>query len=279
MSHVGHIATLPVLRIDRDRAVLDGARDGEITLPLAELPSGTDAGDSIDVFVLTDSESRPVATTAHPVVTLGHCASLACVALSSAGAFLDWGLSKHLLLPFAEQRRPLERGQSECVQVYLDNSGRLAASSRLDHRLAETPDGFTAWQPVDLLICQRTDLGFKAVVDDRAIGLLYRDEVFRDLRVGEITTGYIKRLRDDGRLDLALQPPARDVQDELAERIVAALVAGGGHSTLTDKSSPEAISQAFGVSKKNYKRALGSLYRARRVQLEPGRVILLNESS
>ena len=278
MSHVGHLVTLPVRRVERDVCVLDGGADGDVPLPRGELgPWGerVAAGHELDVFVLTDNEARPVATTTVPHATLGRCASLAVVALSGAGAFLDWGLSKNLLLPFAEQRRPLEVGQRECVQVYVDNTGRLAASARLDHRLAETPAGFEPWQPVELLVCQRTDLGFKAVVDDRAIGLLYRDEIFSDVRVGERVRGYVKRPRADGRLDLALQPPARALAGDLAARIVAHLEANGGATTLTDKASPEAIRDAFGVSKKNYKRALGTLYRERRVRLDPERVVLL----
>jgi len=277
MSSIGHVVTLTVLRVEREHLILDGGADGEIPLPRSDLGvwSGrVDEGAELDVFVLTDTDARAVATSALPHATLGRCAALEVVALSSAGAFLDWGLSKNLLLPFAEQRRPLEIGQRECVQVYRDNTGRLAASARLDHRLSETPDGFEPWQRVELLVCQRTDLGFKAVVDDRAIGLLYRDEIFTTVHVGDRVTGYVKRPRADRRLDLALQPPAREIGDELAERIVTRLEADGGSSPLTDKASPEAIRDAFGVSKKNYKRALGALYKARRIRLEPERVVL-----
>ena len=277
MSIIGHIVSLPILRVERDRIVLDGGRGREVPLPREEAPSEASAGETIEVFVLNDSEARPVATTATPHATLGRCASLQVVAQSGAGAFLDWGIAKHLLLPYAEQRRPLEVGQRECVLVYLDNSGRLAASARLDHRLDERPDGFEPWQRVSLLVCQRTDLGFKAVVDDRAVGLLYRDEIFRELRVGERTTGYVKRPRADGRLDLALQPPARALADDLAARVIEHLERRGGSTNLTDRSSPEDIRAAFGVSKKNYKRVLGGLYRERRVRLEPDRVVLVAE--
>lgn len=277
MSHVGHLRTLRIIDTSRETVLLDGDADGEIPLPRNEAPGDITIGDALDVFVLTDSQSRAIATSVQPLVTLGRCASLRCVTTSSAGAFLDWGLAKNLLLPFAEQRRPLEPGQSECVLVYLDNSGRLAASSRLDHRLDETPSGFEAWQSVSLLICQRTDLGFKAVVEDRAIGLLYRDEIFRDLQVGQRIDGFVKRPRADGRLDLALQPPSGELKDALAERIVADLRGRGGSSDLTDRSPPEAIAEAYGVSKKNYKRALATLYRARRVRLDADRVVLLDD--
>ena len=225
-------------------------------------------------FVRSDARGEPVASLALPYVELGRCAALKVVDVGPEGAWLDWGLPKHLLLPFAEQRRPVEPGRIETVLVYLDSSGRLAASARLDHRLEETPDGFRPWQQVELLVYQRTDLGFKAVVDDRATGLIYKDDVFRTVRPGTRTEGWVRRVRPDGRLDLSLQPRAPDVLDGLAERILEGLRANGGSSALTDRASPEAIRDAFGVSKKNYKRALGTLFRRRRVYLEPDRVVL-----
>ena len=231
---------------------------------------------AVRAFVRTAADGSPVASLALPYVELGRCAALKAVEVGAEGAWLDWGLEKHLLLPFAEQRRPVEPGRVESVLVYLDSSGRLAATSRLDHHLDDAPEGYRAWQPVELLIYQRTDLGFKAVVDDRATGLLYRDEVFRTVRPGTRTRGWVRRVRPDGRLDLSLQPRAAEVVDALEERILAHLAAAGGQSALTDRASPEAVRDAFGVSKKNYKRALGTLFRKRRVRLDPDRVVLLD---
>ena len=244
----------------------------ERSADLAALP----AEGAVRAFVRTGPDGSPVASLRLPYVELGRCAALKVVEVGAEGAWLDWGLDKHLLLPFAEQRRPVEPGRVECVLVYLDSSARLAATSRLDHHLDDAPEGFSAWQPVELLIYQRTDLGFKAVVDDRAVGLVYRDEVFRTVRPGTRTEGWVRRVRPDGRLDLSLQPRVPDVVDGLEERILAHLAAGGGASELTDRASPEAIREAFGVSKKNYKRALGTLFRKRRVYLEPERVVLLD---
>ena len=268
-------------------AVAGRRPDGTVRLRHADgtelgLEPGTDAAmlpaeDTVRAFVRTDARGEPVASLALPYVELGRCAALKVVDVGPEGAWLDWGLAKHLLLPFAEQRRPVEPGRIESVLVYLDSSGRLAATARLDHHLDETPEGFRAWQGVELLVYQRTDLGFKAVVDDRAIGLLYADEVFRTIRPGTRTPGWVRRVRPDGRLDLSLQPRVPDVLDGLAERILDALRAGGGSSALTDRASPEAIRDAFGVSKKNYKRALGTLFRQRRVYLEPDRVVLVDE--
>jgi predicted RNA-binding protein (virulence factor B family) len=191
---------------------------------------------------------------------------------------MDWGLSKNLLLPFAEQRRPLEIGRHESVLVYVDNSGRLAATSRLDHHMPETSDDFKPWQSVSLLIFQRTDLGLKAVIDNRALGLLYKDEIFQTIRVGETHEGFIKRLRHDGRIALTLQPRSKELTPELSARIVSFLEDNDGVCELSDKSSPEAIQATFQVSKKNFKKALSSLYRDRKILIFPDRIELASAS-
>lgn len=269
---IGTVQTLTCDRNDGSAAQLRDD-DGQIAvMPGSEsLPA---AGEQLEVFVYTGSQGEPLATRSLPHVQRGGCATLKVVAEGSGGVFLDWGLDKHLLLPFAEQRRPLKIGQNESILVYLDNSNRLAATSRLDHHLEERPAGFKAWQQVDLLIYQRTDLGYKAVVDDRAVGLIYASDVFRDVRPGLRTEGWVKRLREDGRLDLALQPPARDLIDPLSQRILDWLSANDGVGHLTDHSSPDAIRAEFQVSKKNYKRALSQLYKQRLIRIEADRITL-----
>ena len=217
-GRAGRYTRRPMLIGRTHELVVAGRRpDGSVRLRHADgtelgLEPGTDASalpaeDTVRAFVRTDAAGEPVASLALPYVELGRCAALKVVDVGAEGAWLDWGLAKHLLLPFAEQRRPVEPGRIESVLVYLDSSGRLAATARLDHHLDETPEGFRAWQGVELLVYQRTDLGFKAVVDDRAIGLLYADEVFRTIRPGTRTPGWVRRVRPDGRLDLSLQPP------------------------------------------------------------------------
>lgn len=275
---IGHLHKLTVVRTSTDQIWLDAGDDGEIALPARETDQAS-IGDVIEVFVHTDSLGQAVATTDKPLVELGGCASLKVVEKGDNGTFLDWGLYKHLLLPYAEQRRPVDVGRYETIMVYLDNSNRLAASSRLDHHLPEEPEGFHTWQKVSLLIYQRTDLGLKAIIDQRAIGLLYKDEIFQSVRVGETHTGYIKRIRDDGRVDLSLQLPSRSQHEALTERIVAWLEKNNGVGNLTDKSPPEAIYATLQVSKKNFKKALGSLYRERRVRLEADRVVLIESPS
>ena len=275
---IGHTYTLPVLERRQDALILDGGELGPVPLPAKE--AGTaDVGDKLDAFLYTDTQGKPLATTRQPVAECGQCASLKVMDITNAGAFLDWGLEKNLLLPFAEQRRPLEVGRHESILVYLDNSGRLAASSRIDHHLPETASDFRPWQAVSLLIYQRTDLGLKAVVDNRAIGLLYKDEIFKPVRVGESCTGFIKRQRHDGRIDLALQPLSKQLQPSLTEDIMAYLNTHGGVCQLSDKSSPDAVQAIFQVSKKNFKKALSTLYRERRIVIHADRITLPDEQS
>lgn len=270
---IGHTYSTRVIERQRDVLYLDGNELGRLPLPAREAGNADD-GDIIDVFIYTDATGQPLATTKIPLVERDQCASLKVMDITNAGAFLDWGLDKNLLLPFAEQRRPLEAGRFESVLVYLDNSGRLAASSRLDHHLPETVSDFRRWQAVSLLIYQRTDLGLKAVVDNRAIGLLYKDEIFKAVRVGESHSGFVKRLRYDGRIDLALQPPSKQLQPDLAESIMAHLTKNNGVCMLSDKSSPEAIQAVFHVSKKNFKKALSTLYKQRRIVIMADRITL-----
>ncbi len=274
---IGCSHDLPVLRADPDTLWLDTSGTGsdikEIRLPFDEAPQAT-PGDSLHVFVYSDAQANPVATVQMPVAQLGECACLNVRATTEHGAFLEWGIAKDLFLPFNEQRRPVHEGLKECVLIYLDNSGRLAATSQLDKHLSETDEGFEAWQKVSILIYQRTDLGFKAVIEHRAIGLLYKDEIFSDIKVGQTTTGYIKRLRQDHRIDLALQPTNDQLKASLTNDIIEYIKAHDGVSLITDKSAPDDIYAAFGVSKKNYKRALSALYKQRRIVIESDRVIL-----
>jgi len=270
---IGYTYTLPVLERYQSSLTLDGGELGHLPLPIKEA-GNAQAGDCLEAFIYTDSQGKPLATTRKPFVQRDQCASLKIMDITNAGAFLDWGLEKNLLLPFAEQRRPAEVGRFESVLVYLDNSGRLAASSRLDHHLPETATDYRPWQPVSLLIYQRTDLGLKAVVDNKALGLLYKDEIFKQVRVGDTHSGFIKRLRHDGRIDLALQPPSEQLQPDLTEEIIAYLRDHDGVCELSDKSSPDAIQAIFQVSKKNFKKALSTLYKERRIVIHPDQITL-----
>jgi len=279
---IGHSHHLSVTRTASDTVWLEVADTNsavtEIPLPIDEAPQAR-TGDKLHVFVYPDSQANPVATMQMPLAQLGECACLNVRATTEHGAFLEWGIGKDLFLPFNEQRRPVQEGRKECILIYLDNSGRLAATSQLDKHLSETDEGFEAWQRVSILIYQRTDLGFKAVIENRAIGLLYKDEIFSDIKVGQTTTGYIKRLRHDHRIDLALQPTSHQLKAELTDVIIQYIKAHDGVSLITDKSAPDDIYATFGVSKKNFKRALSALYKQRRIVIETDRVLLAGKGN
>ena len=274
---IGQTHDLRVSRTEPDTIWLEHTDAGEIPLLFDEAPD-SQPGDTLHVFIYSDSNAQPIATLKRPAAMPGECVCLKVRSITDVGAFLEWGIAKDLFLPFNEQRRPLQEGLRECVLVYIDNSGRLAATSRLDKHLPDTDDGFEAWQAVSLLVYQRTDLGFKAVIDNRAIGLLYKDEVFKTVKVGERVDGFVKRLRADHRIDLALQPPSDQVKDSISDDILQYLNQHNGVSMLTDKSPPEIIYETFGVSKKNFKRALSSLYKRRIINIESDRVVLVSNT-
>jgi predicted RNA-binding protein (virulence factor B family) len=195
-------------------------------------------------------------------VQVGGFASLKVVEINSVGLFLDWGLSKDLLLPHSEEKRPLQVGDYVLVHVYLDpRSRRITATARLDRFLDNSPATYQVGEQVELLIAERTDLGFKAIINERHWGLLHKNELFRFVRSGMRETGYIREVRDDGKINLSLQPVGAEQRDVLAERIVEALQAAGGFLPLSDKSPAELISQQFSVSKGNFKKAIGGLYK------------------
>ena len=249
---------------------------GEILLPARYVPRHSRVGMDLEVFVYLDSDDTPIATTLKPKTQVGKCAHLRVVAVDRVGAFLDWGLTKDLLVPFTQQRVPMQEGRYYTVYTYVDEqTRRIAASSKLSHYLSETSDGFRPGQPVDLLICARTDLGLKAVIGGTHLGMIFKHDVLQGAKVGRKTQGYIKAIRPDGKIDLCLQAPGLQARDELCTRILNHLKTRGGESSLTDNSTPEAIYRQFGVSKANYKKALGRLYKARAISITKERIVLL----
>ncbi len=278
MAELGRFNDLRVTRRADIGAFLDAGELGELLLP-RRFAAGLDAGDAIRVFLYNDSEDRIVATTQTPKVQVGECAYLKVVSRNRVGAFLDWGLPKDLLVPFAEQQKPMREGYSYAVCAYVDRrSNRIVASSRLERHLHRDASRFRPHQPVELLIYDRSDLGFKAIVDNTHLGQLYANETFRRLHYGERIPGFIKQVRSDGKLDLALQLPSQGDRERLGEAILEYLRRNRGISTLTDRSPPDDIYRTFGVSKANYKRALGHLYRQRSIVIERNRIVLAGEA-
>jgi len=240
---------------------------GNILLPKRYVPKGCKVGDALDVFIYLDSEDRFIATTEKPYAMVGDFALLKVVSIGKVGVFLDWGLPKDLLLPYNEQVCRMEVGKSYVVRVFLDEeSHRIAASALLDDFLHEGSEGeFAAGEEVQLFNAAKTELGYKMIVNNSHWGLLHRHDVVRELRRGERLTGYIKQIRPDGKIDLCLHKLPSEKSDEVGEAILAALEQAGGFLPLSDKSSPEAIRDRFGVSKAMFKKAIGALYKQRQI--------------
>ncbi|MNM75790.1 hypothetical protein D3C81_875860 [compost metagenome] len=264
MAVIGRFNSLQVVKHTDFGLYLDGGAHGEILLPKRYVPKNepTEEGDWLNVFVYLDSEDRLIATTLKPKVQVGGFASLKVVEVNRVGLFLDWGLPKDLLLPHSEEKRPLQVDDYCVVYVYLDErTRRITATARLDRYLDNTPANYHSGEEVDLLVVERTDLGYKAIINGKHWGLIHKNEVFKFVRNGMREKGYIKEMRDDGKISLSLQPVGQAARDELSEKILAALRNAGGSLPLSDKSPPELISQQFGVSKGNFKKAIGGLYK------------------
>ncbi|MEE9326358.1 MAG: S1-like domain-containing RNA-binding protein [Cocleimonas sp.] len=255
-----------------------GSAKEEILLPKRYEPEGCKVDDLLKVFIYYDSEDRLIATTEIPLAQVDECAFLKVVDVNQVGAFLDIGLMKDLFVPFAEQETRMEKGLSYVVKVYLDEyTNRIMASSKLDKHLIELSHYHQENQEVELLIYAETDLGYKAVMGTNYMGLLYKNEVFQAIKVGDKLKGFIKGVRDDKKIDLSLQGPTQDTRSDLANQIYNFLKEQGGSSTLTDKSLPEEIYKQFKVSKKAYKKALGALYKRRQININKDRIELLDK--
>ena len=276
MVNIGQVNNLVVVKKVDFGVYLDGNELGEILLPERYVPAGCKLRDEINVFIYLDSEDLLIATTQTPKAMVGECAYLKVIEVNAVGAFLDWGLPKDLLVPYGEQQKPMEVGQSYVVKLYIDEaSDRIAASSRLNKFVVDTSPYFKPQQLVELLICERTELGYKAVVNQAVIGLLFNSDVVKPVSYGDTLQGYVKQVREDNKLDLCLQLVTREALDALSQEILAFIEAEGGVTTLTDKSAPEDIAKQFGVSKSSYKKALGKLYQKRIVLIEKKTVSLV----
>jgi uncharacterized protein len=269
MAKIGERASLKILREKSFGLYLDGGDLGEVLLPHKEVPKGNVIGAFLDVFIHTDSEDRPVATLRTPLAMPGEFARLKCVDVTGIGAFLDWGLSKELFVPFREQTLRMEQGKSYLVHVRVDEvSGRILASTRIARQLDFTPHLFKPGDEVDLIIFGKTALGYKAIINCSHSGLLFTDGVFQPLQNGEKTKGYIAAIRADGKIDLTLHAPGRARVLGLEDRILTELGARGGFWAIGDHSSAAEIHDELGVSKRTFKQALGALLKKRRIMIE-----------
>jgi len=276
MAQIGKLNQLEVLKELDFGIYLDGGELGEILMPKRYVPEGTMLGDYIEAFIYLDSEDRLIATTEKPLAQVEEFALLEVVSVAPVGAFLNWGLPKDLFVPFREQRKPMEVGEKYLVYVYLDtNTKRIAASSKIESYLDNIPVDYDENEEVDLIIINQTDLGYNAIVDNCHIGILYKNEVFQELNPGDRVQGYIKKIRPDGKIDLRLDKVGYEKIGGLADLIISKLNQNNGFLPFTDKSSPEEIYRAFKVSKKNFKAAVGALYKQRLIALEQNGIRLL----
>ena len=276
MVYIGRKNRLRVVKTVAFGVYLDGGASGEILLPKRDVPDGCKAGDWLHVFVYNDSDDRLIATRETPAAMVGECAYLKVRQQNDVGTFLDWGLSKDLLVPFNEQAWPMHQGRSYVVYVYLDTeTNRIAASTKYNRHLSEDGSGFAPGDEVKLMIAATTELGYKAVINNSHLGLIFKADVFQPLKFGQRLRGYIKSIRDDGKIDLTLQPPSAEVIDQLEGAILDYLHRHDGVSPITDKSPPGVIYKTFKASKANYKRALGRLYKKRRISIEKYRIVLV----
>lgn len=276
MAILGKRNVLTIAREGPPGYFLDDGAGGEILLPGKFLPAGGNPGDALDVFVYRDSEDRLVATTESPLAEVGDFAALEVVDVSPGiGAFLAWGLEKDLLLPRREQGGFRKVGEKVVVRVFVDEkSDRIVASTRLHRWLSKSPPTYPADHPVKLLVAGRTPLGYKAVVENQYQGLLYASGLSGPLEIGSRLDGFVKAVRPDGKLDLSLDRSGFARVGPITDTILGELTAAGGHLPFGDNSSPEAIRAAFGVSKKAFKQALGTLYRKRLIELKAGGISL-----
>ena len=276
MAAIGLMNDLEVVKEVDFGIYLDGGTHGEILMPKRYVPEGCKPGDVLNVFIYLDSEDRLVATNEKPKAMVGEFALLPVVSITDVGAFLDWGLPKDLLVPFREQQQRMEAGRSYLVYVYLDDeSQRIAASSKLDKCVDNIPVDYEVGEEVDLIIAGQTDLGFKAIIDNSHWGMIFKNEVFQPLKVGQKLKGFIKTIREDEKIDLSLQKEGYEKIDDISQNILNKLAASNGFLPLTDKSSPESIKGTFQISKKNFKKAIGSLYKHRLISLEEDGIKLL----
>jgi predicted RNA-binding protein (virulence factor B family) len=269
MASIGERNALRVVREAPPGLYLDGEELGEILLPGRYIPKGAVPGDYLEAFVHRDSEDRLVATTEIPRACVGEFAVMKVVSVNpQIGAFLDWGLSKDLLLPIREQSRRVSVGEPVAAYVFLDpKSGRIAATTRLDDYLDRTPPPYTAGQQVHLLIADETPLGYKAIIENAHWGLLYKTDLGSPLSIGQELGGFVRAIRPDAKIDLGLDLAGYARIAPLTEQILEALKAGGGRLEFNDRSTPEEIRAKFATSKKAFKQALGALYRQRSIRI------------
>ena len=247
---------------------LNGGDDGEILLPSRYVPEGCKPGDMLNVFIYLDNEERLIATTLQPKVQVDEFACLEVAWVNEFGAFLDWGLMKDLFVPFREQKMKMQKGHRYVVHAHVDeDSYRIMASAKVEKYLSKEMPPYQPGEEVEVMAWQKTDLGFKVIVDNLYGGLVYQKEIYKPLEPGMKMTAYVRQVREDGKIDLTLQKDGLQKVGDFAEVLLQFIKDQGGHTHLNDKSAAEDIYEAFGVSKKTFQKAVGDLYKKRLILL------------
>ncbi|MGZ8097399.1 MAG: CvfB family protein [Methylosarcina sp.] len=275
MIHIGKVNKLKVIKQLGRHVYLGSGKSAMVLLADKQLPDSCRLGDTLDVFVYIDAEGHLAATTKMPAAQVGDIAWLKVISVNYYGAFLDWGLPKDLLVPFGEQYHEMKAGQSYLVKVFLDDKNRIVATAKIDDFIRDESDDFNVGQKVSLIIADKTDLGYKAIVNNAYWGMLYHNELFKTVKKGQKMEGYIKQIRDDKKIDLTLHQPGYGKVEPLTDRILAELKEHNGILQLSDKSPPEAIYAVFGVSKKVFKQAIGALYKNKRILIDDNDIRLI----
>ena len=276
MIRLGDYNTLKVVKEVDFGLYLDGGEEGEILLPTRYVPKGCRPGDDIEVFLYLDQDERLIATTLRPLAKVGDFACLEVAWVNEYGAFLHWGLMKDLFCPFREQKMRMIKGNSYIVYVTRDeDSYRMIATAKVERYLSHERPNYKHGDEVDLLVWQKTDLGFKVIVDNLFQGLVYESQIFKPITTGNRMKGYVDHIRQDGKIDITLQPTGRQNITDFSEQLLQYLKDNGGHCDLGDKSPAELSVDRFKVSKKTYKKAVGDLYRQRLISINDDGITLL----
>lgn len=279
MIELGNYNTLKIVRDTSPGLFLESETGAEILLPNKYVPKVFEIGDELNVFCYLDFDERPVATSLTPFMKRNEFGFLKVVEVNQIGAFLDWGLEKHLFVPFREQREKMKEGQWYVVYCYLDDiSFRLVASNKIDKFLSNDELSVRTGDKVSLLVTRLTDLGWEVIVNDRHKGLVFSSEIFQHMAVGQRMEGYIKTIRPDNKLDISLQPQGQKALEPTARKIQKVLEESGGFLALHDKSDPKEISKVLGMSKKTFKKGVGTLYKARQIEIRDDGIHLVEKN-
>mgnify|MGYP001398935791 CR=1 FL=1 len=277
MIKVGQVNTLEIVKIEDFGVFLDADDYGSVMLPKRQAPSDAKVGQKLDLFLYFDSDSQLTATTESPIAQVGEWGLMEVVAMNPTGAFVNWGIEKKdLLVPFSEQRARFNEGQNILVYVYTDKaSGRIVGTTKFNKILDNTPANYGKNQQVELIIAERSELGYKAIVNGEHWGMIFSSDVFGKLFVGKRLKGYVKVVREDGKVDLSLQKIGVGKMDDLSEKILDLLEKKSGFLPLNDKSTPDAIFSVFRTSKGTFKKSIGGLYKQGKITIAKDGIYLV----